>query len=88
MKHLREDGYLRVEPDGALVLLEPGRAVAEKIYERHCVIAEILTSLGVDRKTALEDACRIEHVISAESFACMRRHFEQHRPQQEAEGGL
>lgn len=88
MKHLREDGYLRVEPDGALVLLEPGRAVAEKIYERHCVIAEILTSLGVDRKTALEDACRIEHVISAESFACMRRHFEQHRPQQEAEGGF
>lgn len=79
MKQLRENGYIRVETDGSLVLLAPGRAVAERIYERHCVIAQILTSLGVDERTALEDACRIEHVISPESFACMRRHFEAHR---------
>lgn len=79
MKQLRENGYIRVEADGSLVLLAPGRAIAERIYERHCVIAQILMSLGVDERTAREDACRIEHVISPESFACMRHHFEEHR---------
>lgn len=79
MKQLRENGYIHMDPDGSIELLEPGRAIAEKIYERHCVIAEILTSLGVDEKTALADACRIEHVISEKSFACMREHFEAHR---------
>lgn len=79
VKQLRENGYLRVEADGTLTLLAPGREIAEKIYERHCVIAGMLTALGVDEETALRDACRIEHVISEESFRHIRAHFEAHR---------
>ena len=79
VKQLRENGYLRVEADGTLTLLPPGREIAEKIYERHCVIAGMLTALGVDEETALQDACRIEHVISEESFRHIRAHFEAHR---------
>lgn len=79
VKQLRENGYLRVEADGTLTLLPPGREIAEKIYERHCVIAGMLTALGVDKETALRDACRIEHVISEESFRHIRAHFQQHR---------
>lgn len=78
MKQLRENGYIRMEADGSIELLPPGRSIAEKIYERHCVISSILASLGVSEQTALADACRIEHVISEESFLCMRRHFEGH----------
>ena len=65
---LKKDGYLTVDPDGHIALTESGRAVAEKIYERHTLITAVLTDLGVDEKIAAADACRIEHVISEESF--------------------
>ena len=55
-------------------LLEPGRAIAEKIYERHVVLSRMLMALGVDEKTALEDACKIEHDLSDESFEKITRH--------------
>ena len=68
MKNLRENGYIEVDADGYISLLDKGREIAEKIYERHTFLSKWLTSLGVDSKVATQDACRIEHVISAETF--------------------
>lgn len=69
VKLLKERGYITVERGGALVLTDKGRAEAEKIYERHQVITKFFNEvLGVDPETAEEDACRIEHIISAASF--------------------
>lgn len=73
MKHLRENGYIEVDAGGYITLLSPGREIAEKIYERHTLISKWLMSLGVSEKIALEDACRIEHVISDESFEAMKK---------------
>ena len=71
---LKSGGYLTMEPDGSLVLTDEGTAIARNIYERHTVLTAMLTRLGVDPKTAAEDACRIEHVISEESFLAIRKH--------------
>jgi Mn-dependent DtxR family transcriptional regulator len=70
---LKADGCILVDPDGHISFLPKGRAVAEKIYERHIVLSTLLTSLGVDEKTALDDACRVEHVISDETFEAIKR---------------
>ena len=70
---LREGGYLTVEDGGWLHLTERGFAAAEKIYERHRVLTLWLTRIGVSRECAAEDACRIEHVISDESFLALKR---------------
>lgn len=75
MKKLRAEGYITVE-ENRILLTDAGRAVAEAIYERHCVIADSLMRIGVSRKTALEDACRMEHIISEETFDCMKRHHQ------------
>ena len=56
--------------------MDKGREIAEKIYERHTLLAEWLTALGVDPKIAVEDACRMEHVISSESFSAIKRHVQ------------
>ena len=72
---LKNGGYLTVNEDGYLSLTEDGLCVAKKIYERHRILSAGLMSLGVDEKTALEDACRIEHVISDESFAAVKKHM-------------
>ena len=72
---LKSGGYLTVEENGHLQLTETGRAVAEKIYERHTILTEALVSLGVPRETAAEDACRVEHVISDETFAAIKEHM-------------
>lgn len=74
MKNLREHGFITMDSDGLISLTESGKAVAEKMYERHTVISGWLISLGVSEKTAVEDACRIEHVISEESFEAMKKH--------------
>ncbi len=68
MSLLRNDGYVNMDERGYLLLTEKGLAVAEKIYERHRVLTRALMNMGVDEKIAEEDACRIEHVISDESF--------------------
>lgn len=73
MKNLRENGYIEVDGAGYITLLESGRQIAEKIYERHTTISKWLVSLGVDAKTAAEDACRIEHIISSESFEAIKK---------------
>jgi len=74
MKNLRENGYIGIDENGHITLQEKGLEIAEKIYERHTLLAEWLIALGVTPKTALEDACRIEHVISAESFTAIKAH--------------
>lgn len=65
---LKNAGYVLMDPTGYLTLTDEGRAIAEKIYERHTTLYHFLTSIGVDEKTALEDACKIEHYISDASF--------------------
>ncbi|MDO5425900.1 MAG: metal-dependent transcriptional regulator [Eubacteriales bacterium] len=74
MKNLRENGYIRMDSDGYITLTPAGREIAEKIYERHTLLTDWLVFLGVSEKTAEEDACRIEHVISAESFEMVKKH--------------
>ena len=74
MKHLREDEYITVTKAGFIYLTEKGKEVAEMIYERHEFITAWLVSLGIDEKTAAEDACRMEHVISKESFDAIKKH--------------
>lgn len=71
---LREGGYVTVGNGGALTLTEAGREIAEKIYERHELLTEVLVDLGVDPKTAAEDACKIEHDISDTSFEAIKKH--------------
>ena len=74
---LKEGGYVLKARDGALTLTDAGIEVANKIYERHRVITALLTALGVDPEIAADDACRIEHHISDESFEAIKRHSEQ-----------
>ncbi|MBS7316422.1 MAG: metal-dependent transcriptional regulator [Clostridiaceae bacterium] len=74
MKNLRNNGYIDVDREGTITLLEEGRRIAEKMYERHTLLSDLLTALGVDPKTAAEDACRIEHVISEETFEAFKAH--------------
>lgn len=74
MKNLRENGYIAVDDGGCITLLDKGRQIAEIIYERHTLLSDWLITLGVDAKIAVEDACRIEHVISAESFQAIKDH--------------
>lgn len=71
---LREENYITVEKSGGLRLTDKGRALAETIYERHTILTQLLVSLGVSEKTAAQDACRMEHVISDESFQAIKRH--------------
>ena len=74
---LRDGGFLIMDEDRFLHLTDVGREVAEKIYERHCFFTEQLIAAGVDPKTAEADACRIEHIISQDSFEKIRRAHEQ-----------
>jgi len=74
---LREGGYVLMARDGALTLTDAGIEVANKIYERHRVITALLTALGVAPEIAADDACRMEHHISDESFKAIKRHAEQ-----------
>ena len=69
---LRQGGYLVVEENGHLVLTEEGRRAAEKTYERHRILTKVFVSLGVPEEIASEDACKIEHVISDESFEAIK----------------
>ena len=72
MRNLRENGYVSMDAGGFITLLPAGQEIAERIYERHRLLTKWLTGLGVDPAIASEDACRIEHVISAESFAAIK----------------
>ena len=75
MRNLRESGYINMNQiTGFITLTEAGESVAKKMYERHTVLSDLLIRLGVSKETAQEDACRIEHVISAESFDALKKH--------------
>ncbi|MBQ7956104.1 MAG: metal-dependent transcriptional regulator [Lachnospiraceae bacterium] len=73
MKNLREKEHITVTKEGFIYLTDTGRAIAEMIFERHELITNWLTSLGVDEKIASEDACRVEHVLSPESFEAIKK---------------
>lgn len=75
MKNLRENGYINVDENGYITLTPSGKEIAETMYERHILFSEWLTSLGVDEKIAVEDACKIEHVLSRESFDAIKKHI-------------
>lgn len=74
MKNLKADGHITVDADGSIRLLPSGRAIAERILERHTTLSDLLVRLGVPENIAIEDACRIEHVISTESFEAIKAH--------------
>ena len=78
-KRLRENGYISLDPAGMIVLLPPGMEIAERMYERHKLLTELFIGLGVDPETAREDACKVEHDLSAETFDAIRRHAEAYR---------
>lgn len=68
MKKLRENGYITMDKDGTLRLLDPGREIAERIYERHQILTAYFVSIGVDEETATKDACKVEHDLSDVTF--------------------
>jgi len=74
MSLLKSGNYITVAQDGSIHLTDAGREIAEKIYERHTLLTKYLVALGVDEKTASEDACKIEHSISDASFEAIKRH--------------
>ncbi len=75
---LKQGGFVASDENGFLSLTESGTAAAEKIYERHEILSRVLMKLGVDEKNAVEDACRIEHVISDKTFDAIKEHLKKH----------
>ena len=75
---LKKGGFIEIAPDGAITLTDSGADVAQKIYERHTLLSSLLQELGVSPETAAEDACRIEHAISDESFEAIKKHIQEH----------
>ena len=74
MKNLRENDYISIDDGGMISLMPKGKEIAEKIYERHTLLTEWLIRLGVSPNIAAEDACRMEHVVSEESFTAIKKH--------------
>ncbi len=77
MKNLKENGYIMMDDQGHITLTPAGKKIADTMYERHTMLSNWLIYLGVDPKKAVEDACRMEHVVSAESFAAIKKHITQ-----------
>ena len=73
MKNLKTSNYITVDENGFINLTEAGQAIADKIYERHTFLTNWLTSMGVDPEVAAEDACKMEHAISSESFSAIKK---------------
>ncbi|MBQ1632201.1 MAG: metal-dependent transcriptional regulator [Clostridia bacterium] len=78
MSILKKGGYIEIDTLGHITLTESGKEVAERIYERHRILSEILMRLGVDEQTATDDACKMEHYISDTSFAAIKEHLKTH----------
>lgn len=79
MKSFRQEGYITMDDSGSISLTPKGLAIAERVFERHQVIAKALMALGVDEKTAYVDSCKIEHDISNESFEKIKQHLYTHK---------
>ena len=75
MKHLRESNHITVTDEGYIYLTEAGKAVADMVFERHEIISSCLESLGVDKEIAAEDACKVEHILSKESFEAIKNYW-------------
>ena len=75
---LRDGGYIKVAQDGGITLTEAGLEVAERTYERHTDLSKLFMKLGVDEENAVNDACKIEHVISAETFEALKKHLKEY----------
>ena len=75
---LRQGEYIQVDTDGSITLTDTGLAIAEKIFERHTVLSQLLIRLGVSEETATADACKLEHASSDESFEAIKRHMAYH----------
>ena len=78
VKRLKESGYINMEANGPITLAPPGRKIATRIYERHKALSTFLEMLGVDPETAEEDACKIEHVISHDTYVAICKHVNEH----------
>lgn len=76
MKNLRIKGYIHMENDGCITLTAKGKKIADSMYERHIAISDWLVFLGVDKKTAAQDACKMEHSMSEKSFLAIKKHIE------------
>lgn len=76
---LKNSGYITVDANGYITLTELGKKTAKHIFERHTILTQIFISLGVSEQTASEDACKIEHVISNETFAAMKSHLKKYK---------
>lgn len=79
MKQFVQKGLVEIDADGHITLTASGMEVAQSTLEKHRVISELFMALGVSRETALEDACKVEHDISDETFACMKAHYLRYR---------
>ncbi|WP_295155800.1 metal-dependent transcriptional regulator [uncultured Ruminococcus sp.] len=75
MKNLRENGYIMVDKDNYITLTEKGRVIAEKMYERHKLFSQLFVSLGVSPETAAKDACRVEHILSDETYSAIKKYI-------------
>ena len=80
VRNLRDNGFINIDKSGYITLTETGLQIAESIHERHRILTRMLISLGVDPETAENDACRIEHVISPETFTAIKNHLEKYQP--------
>lgn len=74
MKKFRENGYITMEKNGEIKLLEPGRVIAERIYERHRILTSLFRKLGISEEIAAKDACKVEHDLSPETFEALKKH--------------
>ena len=75
MKLLRENGYIAMDRYGTITLLDSGREIAERIYERHKILSELFEDMGVSPEVAMEDACKVEHDLSAETFEKIKEYY-------------
>ena len=79
MKKLKEAGLINIDKNGFITLTKEGHVIADKVYEKHCVLTKVLTSIGVSEEQAEKDACKVEHVISEETFDAIKGHIEKHK---------
>jgi Mn-dependent DtxR family transcriptional regulator len=86
MKNLREKKYIVMDDDGCITLTGKGRKIADSMYERHIAISDWLMFLGVDKKTAAQDACKMEHAMSEKSFLAIKSHIQNWKKNYEVKG--
>ena len=79
MKKLKEAGLIKIDADGFITLTKEGHVIADKVYERHCVLKKVLVNIGVSQEQAEKDACKVEHVISEETFEAIKAHIKKHK---------